>query len=1634
MTKTPKLAIQISTLPMYSQVLMSKGVSPIFKINVSGFERDSVADLTVSVVGKCKEKEFLHRHDYVIRNFCPEMYNYKQNNSCVFELDFGDFEIDRIFLSSVFDVTDADLYVMVTYGKELATQKKTIKLLPSNMWQGLDFYPETLAAFAQSTDECVADLCKDIPKISYTDCVNKPQALTDAVKAVYTALKQRNIIYTRPVGYSADSAQVLKSQSELFTSPSALATPLELALAFCACAEHCGFCTTLLFVRSKMGELGVLCGLWTRSTPSKTAVCDDIDFICTSVKYGELIFTEPGVFAAAQNTSFSLAVENTVQSLLSSPNEIVCMIDMTLAEKSKKTAAKGDAQQGFSDIYANLSESPEIKMLSGFQQGRYPEIPLLVTNFDEFFANLSSKHRLYPLDVNVSIGDFAGVDSNFSSSVTCAGKPKDRLSSNDAVKKQRLEALKNKLQTLSGVSSALKEEKMCEIASHMTFAKDSCENYVTLGYIKILDKLTKYTVFVPMSFAPVNMTKQGAVYYFSAVGTPFVNKVFVKNALTEANIPLESFMNSEMPKDNKGIFELFSEVCHKLGESHDRYSYSLVKEAHIIRIDFSDYRLWQDMSAFRAKITQSKALKSMFEEQESKASSKQENFPVNTLVSDIESMCAVTNTQNRLVQGCFTHKKLEVLSALAKKNVTEGKTILITTPDDNSASYTAEFLKADGLQDGVLLFDAKTDAHSLSRSVTRLLDKYKDAEYMSLAQMPNDLFLAANALAQYEAAYNKKHKIGVSLNKVQNSYLEASSPSDSEELYVDEAVFKSSQDNVLESLFADATSLVYEARKLCNVSGIEEYTPINTHPLYGTKPDKLLDEKDEQRTRALSANIQGVISEYRDTFLDVSPVMGLELDHIKSLKALRALNGLYKLALSARDVDVPEIFHKSDIEHFSTSVKAVSTINDRCKQIRDELSFFEKEIFEDIENLLSGSRNDEEEKGFLKKFLHRKNDEDKLLQYVESSKTSALKSRNLDETYALLYEYKSLVKQLRGYNTSSFGFSRELAEIAIKAGDFLDDITLDNRNVLLSKFFKLVTVIPVDPELAREITVARAHLSEVFKDGEFCLAELGKLLGADFENMTFESGILSFDGISRFISGAVGNLDVTQNWLQLLDVFERVQKRLPSFVEYIKTQGADGNVDRLFARSLLLPALRCVKNDVLGQDTVTKIFSAKENYVSLMIRASELCKSNFDATYSQSLSHLATTTRKEGLEVKSNISAREYFKKHRGIISKTLPCVVISKSRLSDLLSEECTFDVSAVLDTEKNGYGGLPALCFGKSFVLFNMSSVVCSDMFEKLRENTPCFDTDKIVTGANARLFSYLCAKGTLKDSVLAKTDSQSSAEVIRVNGTYDKRLRINKAQAEHAVIKACELLNQYRDKVAVCAFTEEMSEYCHKNAYAMRKNNKLLDKALEYNMIEFCTPENLNMSGCVAAVVCGTVCPDKLYNRAYDYSLAHSKDNSSLSDAYVSVCSGNFRKVYFVTGLSNVEERYTRCVNSSYLEMCDFADYLESTKLPVVLCDKRDYNSVVPVLLAACGNESGFVQSTGVLTSGAGLVSREKTNDKLYIFADLDKGVCMHDGLLSKYYAAQNADTMTLPVTMISDMGIRELAKDLRKRING
>ena len=1642
-SKPSKLEISIDTFPYYSSYYEKARVSPVMRVSVGGFSENSRGNLEISIVGKCGETEFIHRHDFVREAFCPESYNYKSKDTCTFEYDFGMFSFNSLFLSSIEKETDAEIYVMVSYGDAVCCEKSVIRLLPVNMWQGLEYEPSALAAFVMPEEEHVQKICEAVDSELYADYVKcDKKQLSEGIKAIYKSLKSKNIIYSRPAGYGASSSQKIRLPEELFTGGNTLATPLEIALLFSSCAQRCGYDTEIIFGVGRTTEVQILCGIWRKKTAVTVPVCENKELLSDAIRYGELVVVEPSVFAAAQNTSFSLSCESARNMFLNQAFSLICALDISKSYEygvspligkcliNKDIAVKTVKSQ-FSTLYTSLRSMPCMKYLSGEHSGRFPEIPLLC-DFDDVFCNGERERKLIPLDLNVSLYEFAGLDTDFSSVVTSVREAKKYSNAERAVMKSRLDRIKSKVISDSSVMTVMNEEALYETSCKMVFGKDNARPYIVFGYIRIYDKLTDTSNFAPLCFVPAKITYTSGSFSFCQDGKPVANKLFIRNALRNASISYDSFLSSVMPDDKNEIFELFENVKGALSETDDRYVYEIVKEAHIVYVDFSAYMLWNDMSVSGRRIIENKACGHALGVHKNDESTTDSANDTTSFVMASKGVSDAVNTNgNVVVTGKLSGNKKKVLSGIVRKEITEGKTVLIACHDERTIEFVNGVLSDAKLGEYSLAVNDKTDSLTFAQDIVDILEKYKDINQSNIADMPKDLPLASQKLDEYEEKLNRVHRLGVSVRNAMKMYCEASAGMlDINELYVDEKIISDADENVIESLFDNAARLIVLVKKICKVSGMEYHTPLREHPLYGTVPAELDGKEDYDNVSDLTRNICSILSEYRDLFYDVSKILGIDISEVNTLDSLVKLNELYDLCISARDLEITEEFLASDVEKFVSGVNRASVINSRCLEIKNELSFFQKEIFEDIDILLSGDRYDENDRSILRKFMHKKNNQDVLLQYVSPENRLAFSAKNVNEIYSLLYEYKAYLLEIKN---EGYEFDSPLAETALAASALIDAVAGENsfdRGRRISNVFRLISLIPVDSNLARRIAVMKAKMFElVSSDGDIKIVE--KLLGADFASLKFGSGILSFDGMSSYLKKIQEKLDIRDKWLKWIEESDKIRKILPSFVDYVEAHGVKKNTEKLFAKSLLLPIFNTVVSDTFEKGEIESIGVLKDKYIELLERADELSYINCETSYAQSVRHCAQTTSLSDFVQNSEKVFSEFLLKNRNLVSKVKPCFVAAADSLVSVIGKSYEFDTVIVIDDVNVGFRMLPALSYGKRSVILDMTSDNTANMsVSAVKSGMIRIDTGNISEKSDSSLLSWLNSVVFGEELILSGLTDAQKVELVRINGVYDRTEKLtNKTEAELAVSKAVEaLVCDSNAVIAVTATTPEQCELIERIAYTMKKKNALLSEAIKDNRFSTIPLSVLYKKEFTHLVVSTCFCQDKNGRMGWDCADLHNRYANRISCAYTYLCENNAKNNCIISSLSASQSHSLRKTSADIRNFNSLCEFLYDGRIPVnVLCnDVNSDNSVATSLIGTVGaDKSRMISCNGKLSCGASMCSESKD---LFVFIDGENGMSMHNELLLKHKSVSDANVMSISPASFAHENGKQLMYDL------
>lgn len=1631
--KPSKVTVNIETMPYFSASIADMRISPVIRLVLGTPEAAKSGRLEISIVGKCRDVEFIRRADFVKENFNTESYNLKNTLSCNIDFDFDSFEYDNAFLNSLEEEAMAEIYVLVNYcGTEYVT-KSHISLLPADTWLGLDGEPSVIASFVKE-DETVCGICDSLcedEKISYS--LNSRKTITSALKELYKRLKSCNIIYTRPVGYAANVKQQIRSADVIFGGSSVLATPLEIATVFSSCARKIGFDTSLLFVRGKKGEISVLCGIYLVKSSIDVPVYENSEKIKAMLESGDMLVVDPSVFAAAQNTSLVMALEQAAEHFSKNLSSLVCMVDIECAKRSSGEAAFDElvslpVKNAMARVYSSLVSAPVMQVLSGKKREEIEEIPLLLADFDSVFRNSSDRFKLLPLDFNVDLTDFAAIDKDFSSILTMSSpKAGQHFSQNELVRiRERFSRLKEKITRDGEITTSYSEETLYRYASAMTFGKNKREPYFAFGYVKITDKLTESVSFAPICLVRANLEYENGNFYVNQVGNPIVNKVFIRNALKDSALGYDSFMKSLMPTDKTEIFDMFENIRVALMETDDRHVYEIVKEAHIINIEIDDYVLWSNLALLRKKMSGSENVSRVFEEKYAQGEQLDLSYaPSMPLYS--QAMKAAVNETSMVVEGAFTSEKEDVLVAQAAKNIFAGKSTLVVTDDMEMSEYVYGILCEKNLSDVAFVLDESGKAEAAVKKIEDNIEKYKNQEDNGIAFVNPELLEANKVLLDYTDRINRKHSMGMSLKEAEIAYLTASAGTvENDDIPIDKKIFEYADESKLDNIFERVGELITIAGNLCKKSDLPAHTPLKKHPLFNTNPRDDIDEEVKAQIRTAIENTLPVLSEYRDVFLDVNEILGFDERDIDSFYKLEKLNDLYKLVLTARDIDIPEKFVESDIADFSKSKRFETENKKRMEAIEFKLNFFSHEIFEDVETLLRGDVYDEEEeKGFLKKFMLKKNSQETLMQYVIPERKSDFQQHKISDIYKLLYEYKSCVVALR-QNTSTSNDGEDgmkLAKVSEKAAYIVGEISSasSDRKKLLSNVFRLISVIPVDAALARKITVVRARLAELYSGENSVTGFLAASMGIDFNNLTFENGILSFDGIGKYLEEIEKKLELTELWLMWLKKANEARDFVPGFVKYLEEYGAGKNVDRIFAKSLLSPVAECVRNASFDGFSTEKLGKAKDKYISLLKKSCETSYNNTFEAYKKSVKHMAETNVVKA-EDYANVSFKDLMSGNAGLVQKVLPVVIVTKNVLSEVMPFEAKFDTVCVIDNKDNGFSMLPALAYGTKGVIFNMSRTERSGLCERFAKHVPCYDVCTITDNKDACLFAWLNELVFDGNCMAPGFNDKSNVELVRMNGSYERTLgRTNKTEAELAIVKATGLLQDETKSVVITAFTKEQCTSIEKLVYILSKKNKILDKARSEGRVSVCTPDRLYMKKYNCLVVCTCFGADKDGRIGWDFGYGSVSGQRTIPEAYISIADRLTKKTYILSSLNVKDARFMRRTGNNTSVFNGFCEILSDGRIPLCIdrTEQVKEDSILCDIISCI--EPG--KSRGMLCEGKQPMKfalRGIQDNDLYILCDNDMGVCLHDELLIKEYLESEGKTVTTltPMSLVGE----------------
>jgi hypothetical protein len=740
--------------------------------------------------------------------------------------------------------------------------------------------------------------------------------------------------------------------------------------------------------------------------------------------------------------------------------------------------------------------------------------------------------------------------------------------------------------------------------------------------------------------------------------------------------------------------------------------------------------------------------------------------------------------------------KTEIAADKIAYNAFAGKKTLVLSSDEGFVSEIEKNLKDRGLS-ALLLKPESTSAEEIIGKMREKIDEIKKEYALNrLSKISDEYKNTKKALREYEDdVVSGANCFGMSLADAAESFVGANVGIEREKvLETNKKAFEG--ENALNIMFETAEELIVKAEKALISVNLDKYVPLIRHPLSAVKAI-VNTEGSLEKGFDLIDKIISIISDYREKFLDIEDEINIGISEIKTQKALTALNELYKIIISARELDIPENFTEYDISVFADNSENFAKAKDRLENIEFQLRFMNKEIFEDVDILLADfSYNDGHNENFIKKYLIKKNNKDVLLQYVSPENRPEFNQHGVAEIYKLLGEYRKIRLSLDGYKNkveyseNNVKLATLIKNVETELGYIYPESTSEFINRKTRKVFNFIEEVRKNPSIAKNLTYARAALTEVFSENECLMKVLSETLNVDFENIVFDAGILNYDGLTQKLRGMKTDKTAYEAWNEWLGAKEKAAGKMDSFAQYIEKSGITENIDRIFAKSLILPAYELLSGKI-GYDAKIKQFDElKDKYSQEFAKAKETSAVNSYHAHMQKIKFFAETESLSGIYADLSAPAHAFVRAHLEALSTFFPCIVMSDKLLGIVSESGIKFDTVVLNEAEYEGIYAIPALSVSQSALVIGrnggeISEKLASSGAEKYEMNA---DSE------NAYAFG-----------------ANNEFQIITVNGSMRRSSDgANPQEAEACLAKAFEYAEKSKEKFCIYTFTNGQAAY--------------------------------------------------------------------------------------------------------------------------------------------------------------------------------------------------------------------------------
>ncbi len=1431
--------ITVENIPVFSACFDACGIAPVNALLISGLYGDKI-DFSICIDCHCDGNTVFSFAEKKLEGFSPENYEFDGAGKLIVKFSSADFDVNTEFLSVITRTVNAEIKAVITVGENIYEAVSSVRILPHDEWAGAEYHPEALASFVTPEADEIENITSGIKTADRLCSFEEAVSYADEI---IRRIRSKNIICAKKDSYSPEKAQTVKTADMLKSKSAVVATPVELAALFSSCAYKCGMKPVIAFFKNAMGVTSVFCGVTVASTGKTPVIFESLTKIRKSLENGEIILFDAAVMSSAHNIDVTYANAVALSYVQKPGIDIIFALNISEAFNSGVKPLFGkltttdenikDARDVLAKLYTGLVNRPVFRMLGGEYTG-YDVIPFIGAASEK----LTGKVMVRPLEISEKADAFAGLSDGFAS---FALKDVKQKKYNKAELEQTVSlysSFKQRITEKKNVVAGIYENVFHERISRMTFGNASgTSSYLICGFVRFTDAKSGETRYLPACFKKIELDFRYDYSFTEKPSRLIVNSVLASH-LAHRDVQLSGLDTAEK------AFDMFEELVRAAKGRTDEFSeIKFIKEYALIKADLSDFILWNDMKLYGRRMLTNNNFAAILSGKKELAAKSQAS---GTVVMPVWMPDSVENKLNRtgnfIIKGQSVSEKTDIVTNKIYDALASSQKMLVASSNDAFLDEISLAAERHGLTDAVLRLNGGMSTAELVDLLEETLVNAVDYESKASEEDFREYEDIRVRIASFkDVISHDDNKAGISLTDAVKSYYSAIDAPDGKVetvLPLKETAFESITGEKFNMLFEIAERLVKYASEAQRTAELSESQPVKNNPMFPLKPETDLTESQLEDAFDLISRILSVFSEYRENLYDISDELGIELKDIKTLDALYSLNELYKLIISARELDIPADFADSNICEMASDAGVVEKIRQRIENIEYRLRFFSKELFEDVDTLLSGYNYSEDTDGsFIKKFIVRKNNKDILLQYVSSDKKSEFYQHDTDEIYKLLNEYRALKNEIsdsKSVLTDENGV--KLAALAREASRLICGIYPEakDNSVLLNKrtgkVFNFIRKVTDDAAMSKKLTYARAKFAQVYSDNDCMISRLAEMLGADFESMSFDGGILGYDGFGEYLRILEKNLPSLSCWIKFLEAKKEADMYFPSFSEHITENGIKENTDRIFAASLILPAIAHIEKELGITKQKSQYNEDLSNYPNIAIQARKMSAEIAYDIYKKHLNEYVQAENLPDFKMDAELSLCDFVYKHREMLFNVYPCILVEASDTGAFFRGDCAADILVCDDSESAEFEMLGAASAAKSVVAVQYESKggYVGRRLEKLGPQT--VDISYHVYPANRKLCVLLGSDrfvGTVSDS--------STLSVVTVNGFMRRSGDLaNPAEAEVCVSKAVELASKGEDGIGIFALTPGQYAYIRHLVCLNAENDKAVAEAVDSGRI--------------------------------------------------------------------------------------------------------------------------------------------------------------------------------------------------------